>query len=136
MSHRSNVRELRSLEDPACSSGASDCCPCAAIYPTTSARSSRIDRLQYGLVDHAQALRWSSDRVLVIDDNLGKSGATEGREGFQRLVAEVNLNRVGLIVGIEMSRLARSSKDWHQLSEVCALFRTLIADLDGIYDPS
>nr|WP_242038709.1 recombinase family protein [Chroococcidiopsis sp. [FACHB-1243]] len=74
---------------------------------------------------------------MVIDDDLGKSGTTaEGREGFQRLVAEVSLNHVGLIVGIEMSRLARSSKDWHQLLEVCALFRTLIADLDGIYDPS
>lgn len=71
------------------------------------------------------------------DDDLGKSGASaQGREGFQRLVAEVGLNHVGLILGVEMSRLARSSKDWHQLLEICALFGTLIADLDGIYDPS
>lgn len=94
-------------------------------------------RLQYGLVDRAQALGWSRERVLVIDEDLGKSGATAvGRTGFQRLVAEVSLNHVGLILGFEMSRLARCSKDWHQLLEVCALFRTLIGDLDGIYDPS
>ncbi len=94
-------------------------------------------RLQYGLVNYAQTLGWSPDRILVIDEDLGKSGATaEGRSGFQRLVSEVSLNHVGLILGIEMSRLARSSKDWHQLLEVCALFRTLLADLDGLYDPA
>lgn len=74
--------------------------------------------------------------MLTIDDDLGKSGSSvEGRIGFQRLVTEVGLNHVGLILGVEMSRLARSSKDWHQLLEICALFGTLIADLDGIYDP-
>lgn len=94
-------------------------------------------RLQYDLFNHAQILGWPPKRILVIDEDLGKSGVTaEGRSGFQRLVSEVSLNHVGLILGIEMSRLARSSKDWHQLLEVCALFRTLIADLDGIYDPS
>ncbi|MDZ4872186.1 MAG: hypothetical protein CLLPBCKN_006971 [Chroococcidiopsis cubana SAG 39.79] len=68
-------------------------------------------QLQYGLVNRAQALGWSKERVLVIDDDLGKSGAsTQGREGFQRLVAEVGMNHVGLILGIEMSRLARSSR--------------------------
>lgn len=94
-------------------------------------------RLQYGLVHRAETLGWSRERVLTIDDDLGKSGSSaEGRAGFQHLVAEVGLNHVGLILGIEMSRLARSSKDWHQLLEICALFGTLIADLDGIYDPS
>lgn len=94
-------------------------------------------RLQYGLVDRAAALGWSRERVLTIDDDLGKSGSSvEGRVGFQRLVSEVGLNHVGLILGLEMSRLARSSKDWHQLLEICALFGTLIADLDGVYDPS
>ena len=73
----------------------------------------------------------------VIDDDLGKSGASSvGRLGYQRLVAEVSLGHVGLILGIEMSRLARSNKDWHGLLEVCALFNTLIADQDGLYDPS
>lgn len=94
-------------------------------------------RLQYGLVNRAIALSWPPERVLIIDDDLGKSGSSaEGRVGFQRLVTEVGLNHVGLILGVEMSRLARSSKDWHQLLEICALFGTLIADLDGIYDPS
>ncbi len=90
--------------------------------------------LQYGLVSHAIALGWPEGRVLVIDEDLGKSGSSaEGREGFARLVAEVGLDHVGLILGVEMStRLARSSKDWHQLLEICALFGTLICDLDGI----
>jgi len=94
-------------------------------------------RLQYGLTRRAEMLGWSADRIVVIDDDLGKSGASAvGRVGFQRLVSEVSLDHVGIILGIEMSRLARSCKDWHQLLEICALFRTLIADLDGIYDPS
>ena len=94
-------------------------------------------RLQYSLVRRAVAWGWPEVRVLVIDDDLGRSGTSaEGRQGFQRLVAEVGLDHVGLILGVEMSRLARSSKDWHQLLEICALFGTLIADLDGIYDPS
>jgi DNA invertase Pin-like site-specific DNA recombinase len=94
-------------------------------------------RLQYGLVRRAIAWGWPEARVLVIDDDQGRSGTSaEGRHGFQRLVAEVGLDHVGLILGVEMSRLARSSKDWHQLLEICALFGTLIADLDGIYDPS
>src|SRR5215467_5856334 len=93
-------------------------------------------RLQYGLVSRAQALGWEASRILVIDEDLGKSGTSaQGREGFQRLVSEVSLDHVGIIFGVEMSRLARSNKDWHQLLELCALFHTLIADLDGIYDP-
>jgi DNA invertase Pin-like site-specific DNA recombinase len=93
-------------------------------------------RLQYGLVSRAQALGWQASRILVIDEDLGKSGSsTQGRAGFQRLVSEVSLDHVGIILGVEMSRLARSNKDWHQLLELCALFHTLIADLDGIYDP-
>jgi DNA invertase Pin-like site-specific DNA recombinase len=93
--------------------------------------------LQYGLVNRAIALGWPEQRVLVIDEDLGKSASsTEGREGFARLVAEVGLDHVGLILGVEMSRLARSSKDWHQLLEICALFGTLISDLDGVYDPA
>jgi len=94
-------------------------------------------RMQYGLVERAVGLRWARERVLVIDDDLGRSAATaEGRPGFQRLVAEVGLDHVGAIFGVEMSRLARSCRDWHQLLEVCAIFGTLICDLDGIYDPS
>jgi len=94
-------------------------------------------RLPYGLVRRAMEWGWSEARVLVMDDDLGQSGATaEGRQGFQRLVAEVGLDHVGLVLGVDMSRLARSSKDWHQLREMGALFGTVIADLDGIYAPS
>lgn len=92
--------------------------------------------LQYNLTRRAVELGWPDQRVLVIDDDLGLSGRTaEGRAGFQRLLAEVGLDHVGLVLGIEMSRLARSCKDWHQLLELCALFRTLLADQDGLYDP-
>jgi DNA invertase Pin-like site-specific DNA recombinase len=93
-------------------------------------------RLQYGLVSRAQAQGWEASRTLVINEDLGKSGTSaEGRSGFQRLVSEVSLDHVGIIFGVEMSRLARPNKDWHQLLELCALFYTLIADLDGMYDP-
>src|SRR5262249_22289274 len=94
-------------------------------------------RLQYGLVTQAQAYGWASERIVVIDDDLGKSGTTTvGRAGFERLVREVRLGHVGLILGVEMSRLARSNADWRRLLEVCALFGALIADLDGRYDPA
>jgi DNA invertase Pin-like site-specific DNA recombinase len=94
-------------------------------------------RLQYGLVERARALGWAADRVLVIDEDLGRSAAGSAeRAGFQRLVSEVSLDHVGLILGLEMSRLARSSRDWHQLLELCALFHTLLGDLDGLYDPA
>jgi DNA invertase Pin-like site-specific DNA recombinase len=93
--------------------------------------------LPYGLVERAHALGWAPQHVVVIDDDLGKSGATaEGRPGFQRLVAAVRLAHVGIVLGLEMSRLARSNRDWYQLLEVCAVFGTLIGDLDGIYDPT
>jgi DNA invertase Pin-like site-specific DNA recombinase len=94
-------------------------------------------QLQYGLVERAEALGWPRSRVLVIDDDLGRSGASaDGRPGFQRLLGEVALDHVGLILGLEMSRLARSCKDWYGLLELCALFGTLICDLDGLYDPA
>src|SRR3954447_11422066 len=92
---------------------------------------------QYALADRAVDLGWPRQRVEVIDDDLGKSGqSAEGRLGFQRLLAEVALDRVGLILGLGMSRLARSCKDWHQLLELCARFRVLLADADGLYDPN
>jgi DNA invertase Pin-like site-specific DNA recombinase len=92
---------------------------------------------QYALVDRAIALGWTRDRVVVIDEDQGQSGQSMvTRLGFQRVLAEVSLDHVGLILGLEMSRLARSNKDWHQLLELCALFRTLLADTDGLYDPT
>ncbi len=93
-------------------------------------------QLQYRLVDRAEALGWPRGRVIVIDDDLGVSGQSiEGRVGFQRLLAEVGLDHVGLILGIEMSRLARSCRDWHQLLELCGVFGTLLSDADGVYEP-
>lgn len=92
---------------------------------------------QYALTDRAVDLGWSRSQVRVIDDDLGKSGQSiEGRPGFQRLLAEVALDRVGLILGLEMSRLARSCKDWHHLIDLCARFRVLLADAESIYDPT
>src|SRR3954468_21761566 len=93
--------------------------------------------LQYGLAERACGLGWPRPRVSVIDDDLGCSGASaEGRPGFQRLVAEVGLGHVGLVLGFEVSRLARSCRDWYHLLEICALAGTLIADSDGVYDPA
>src|SRR3954462_12784218 len=109
-------------------------------------------QLQYGLVEHAERLGWGPgriagqgahlglgwrpERIAVIDDDLGLAGASgAARPGFQRLLGEVALDHVGLVLGVEMSRLARSCKDWYQLLELCALFETLICDLDGLYDP-
>jgi DNA invertase Pin-like site-specific DNA recombinase len=92
---------------------------------------------QYALVERAVALGWPRDRVVVIDEDQGHSGqSVVGRLGFQRLLAEVSLDHVGLVLGLEMSRLARSCKDWHQLLELCGVFRTLLADADGLYDPT
>jgi DNA invertase Pin-like site-specific DNA recombinase len=92
---------------------------------------------QYSLVHRAALLGWPEDRVEIVDEDQGRSGqSAEGRLGFQYLLAEIGLDHVGLILGLEMSRLARSNKDWHQLLELCAIFRTLLADQDGLYDPT
>ena len=93
--------------------------------------------LQYNLADRAVALGWPRERVLVIDEDQGQSAqSAECRHGFQRLLAEVALDHVGLVLGFQMSRLARSCKDWHQLLELCARFGTLLTDLDGMYEPA
>lgn len=90
---------------------------------------------QYALVDYAIALGWPADRVQVIDEDQGQSGRdAENRAGFQRLLAEVAIDHVGIVLGLEMSRLARSDKDWHHLLEVCGIFGTLVADQDGVYN--
>jgi len=92
---------------------------------------------QYALRERALALGWPAERIVVIDQDLGHSGASAAdRAGFQRLVAEVGLGHVGLVLGLEVSRLARSSSDWHHLLELCALTGTLILDEDGLYDPA
>lgn len=92
---------------------------------------------QYALRERAVALGWPVERVQVIDCDQGQSGASAAnREGFQRLVAEVSLGHAGIVLGLEVSRLARNNSDWHRLLEICALTDTLILDEDGLYDPS
>ena len=92
---------------------------------------------QYALRERATALGWPPEQIVVIDQDLGHSGAsTADRLGFQRLVAEVGLGKVSLVLGLEVSRLARSSRDWHHLLEICALTRTLILDEAGLYNPA
>ena len=92
---------------------------------------------QYALRQRAAALGWSPEQIVVIDSDLGQSGAfTAGRDGFQKLVAEVSLGRAGLVLGLEVSRLARNCAEWHRLLELCAYSDTLILDEDGIYNPA
>ena len=94
-------------------------------------------RRQYALRERAVAMGWPIERVVVIDSDLGKSGAAgTDREGFQTLVGDVGMGRAGIVLGLEVSRLARNSTDWHRLLEICALTDTLILDEDGIYNPS
>ena len=91
---------------------------------------------QYDLRGKAIALGWAAGQITVIDIDQGHSGASAAdREGFQHLVAEVSLGRAGIVLGLECSRLARNSADWHQLLELCAMTGTLICDEDGLYDP-
>jgi DNA invertase Pin-like site-specific DNA recombinase len=94
---------------------------------------------QYALRQRAVALGWHADRIVLIDNDLGHSAALAAdpdREGFKKLVSEVGLGRAGLVIGLEVSRLARNSSDWHRLLEICALTDTLILDEDGLYDPT
>jgi DNA invertase Pin-like site-specific DNA recombinase len=91
---------------------------------------------QYALADYAATLGWPQERTLVIDEDQGRSGrSADERLGFQRLLLEVTLEHVGIVLALEMSRLARSNKDWHHLLELCAIFGTLLADQEGVYDP-
>src|ERR1035441_870935 len=92
---------------------------------------------QYALRSRATALGWPDERVVVIDSDQGESGASAAwREGFRRLVTDVGLGRAGIVMGLEVSRLARNNADWHRLLEICALAGTLILDEDGVYDPT
>jgi len=114
----------------------------AVIYVRQSSRQQVADhgestRLQYGLTGRAAALGWAASRVMVIDEDLGRSAANAAeRPGFARLVAEITMGHVGLVLGLEMSRLARAGRDWHQLIELCSLAGALLADADGVYDPN
>ena len=91
---------------------------------------------QYALRQRAVALGWQLEDIVVVDCDQGQSGASAAdRQGFQNLVAEVGMGRAGVVLGLEVSRLARNNSDWHRLLEICALSDTLIVDEDGIYNP-
>jgi DNA invertase Pin-like site-specific DNA recombinase len=91
---------------------------------------------QYALKERALSLGWAATDIIVIDSDQGQSGSTtSGRSGFKKLVCEVGMGNAGIVLGLEVSRLARNSSDWHRLLEICALTHTLILDEDGIYDP-
>ena len=92
-------------------------------------------RRQYALRNRAHALGWPVEKVIVIDSDLGQSGADRDREGFRTLVGEVSMGNAGIVLGLEAGRLARNSSDWHRLLELCAMTGTLILDEDGLYDP-
>jgi DNA invertase Pin-like site-specific DNA recombinase len=115
---------------------------CAYLYIRQSTMQQVVTNIestarQYALRERALALGWPAERIVVIDQDLGQSGASAtDRAGFQRLVAEVGLAHVGLVLGLEVSRLARCSSDWHHLLELCAMTGTLILDEDGLYDPA
>jgi DNA invertase Pin-like site-specific DNA recombinase len=92
---------------------------------------------QYALADLAVALGWPRERVEVVDADQGRSGQTAvGRFGFQYLLAELGLDHVGIVLGLEASRLARSDPDWAPLVRLCGVFRVLLCDYDGLYDPT
>src|SRR5215831_8938611 len=92
---------------------------------------------QYALRGRATALGWRDDQIIVIDSDQGESGASASwRGGFQRLVTDVSMGHAGIVMGLEVSRLARNNADWHRLLEICALADTLILDEDGVYDPA
>src|SRR6204780_4720949 len=114
----------------------------AYLYIRASSRRQVIENVestkrQYGLRGRAIGLGWRDDQVIVIDSDQGESGASASwREGFQHLVSDVGMGRAGIVMGLEVSRLARNNADWHRLLEICALADTLILDEDGVYDPA
>jgi DNA invertase Pin-like site-specific DNA recombinase len=91
---------------------------------------------QYALKDKALMLGWQEEQITVIDSDLGESGASTTRDGFSKMVADVGLGHVGIVMGLEVSRLARNSRDWQKLLEICALTQTLILDEEGVYNPA
>lgn len=115
---------------------------CAYLYIRQSSMRQVIENVestkrQYALRGRAIALGWRDEQIIVIDSDQGESGASAAwREGFQHLVSDVGMGRAGIVMGLEVSRLARNNADWQRLLEICALADTLILDEDGVYDPT
>jgi DNA invertase Pin-like site-specific DNA recombinase len=153
-----NTREASAVDRPEGSAGTTPSAATFGLRSTSKIRDRHLDRLamvyvrqsspqqvienresrerQYALAEFAQRLGWPAERVVIVDEDQGQSGrSADNRSGFQRLMTEVSLNHVGIVLGLELSRLSRSSRDWHQLIDVCAIFNTLLCDQDGVYDP-
>jgi DNA invertase Pin-like site-specific DNA recombinase len=152
-----NARDARVVQEDRLA-GASPSASTFGLRSTSKIREQHLDRLamvyvrqsspqqvlenresrerQYALAQFAQQLGWPADRVVIVDEDQGQSGkSADNRSGFQRLMTEVSLKHVGIVLGLELSRLSRSNKDWHQLIDVCGIFGTLLCDQDGVYDP-
>ena len=126
----------RSKSSLTISSGARTCTS-ASPQCGRSSRTSRARNANTRCVVALSALGWRDDQIIVIDNDQGESGASAAwREGFQRLVTDVGMGHAGIVMGLEVSRLARNNADWHRLLEICALADTLILDEDGVYDPA
>jgi DNA invertase Pin-like site-specific DNA recombinase len=109
----------------------------AVVYVRQSSRQQVVDHGESTRLDRAVGLGWPASRVMVIDEDPGRSAANAAeRPGFARLVAEITMGHVGLVLGLEMSRLARVGRDWHQLIELCSLTGALLGDADGVYGPN
>jgi DNA invertase Pin-like site-specific DNA recombinase len=127
--------------DTPCKATASQRARLACIYIRQSsfsqvAHHGESTEMQYRLMERALALGWPRDRIRILDEDLGKSATSaQDRPGFQQLIAEIGLGRVGLVLSLDASRLARNCSDWHRLIELCALFGALIADGERLYDP-
>ena len=106
---------------------------CSSVNIVSGCKQFESQRRQYGLVERGRQLGWSD--VQVIDDDLGRSGGGIARPGFEKLLAAICEGRVGAVLSIEASRLARNGRDWHTLLEFCGLVGTLIVDEDGVYEP-
>ena len=112
-----------------CTSGSPQC--------GRSSRTSRAQNVNTRCAVAPSHFGWRDDQIIVIDNDQGESGASAAwREGFQRLVTDVGMGHAGIVMGLEVSRLARNNADWHRLLEICALADTLILDEDGVYDPA
>ena len=133
----SSIRVERDLEGQRRAARAHRVSVCAPVDAAPGDEQHRVHQRQYALRQRAVALGWPAEQIVVIDTDQGQSGASAAdREGFQRLVAEVGLGKAGIVLGLEVSRLARNNADWHRLLEICALTDTLICDEDGLYDPA
>src|SRR3989441_9963250 len=105
--------------------------------PSQVERNRESTARQYALADKACQLGWRQEQVVIIDEDLGLSGSsTDKRSGFTRMTSEVALAHVGIILGLEVSRLARNNADWYRLLELCGITDTLIGDNDGVYHPA